>query len=659
MRAIGRRVLGLAACALLGACSRAPAPDAAVGPPTREVPAPSGRAAPGDGSVTISGDDGGDAGLNWRAPLPSLTAPELPAARRDAARALEEGRLYRQPADAIPLYLAIRALDPDDAVAARGLERARVALLRQGQAMLERVERDEGPESESGPVSEPESESESESEPSMPPQPSPAEALRSASEIAAVLRALAPADGEALEAYLARLDRAERVFALNEAGQAHLRADELGEAGGGALARFREALALMPGQPRALRGVAEVEAALLRRAESAAEAGDFQAAEHWLLQAARVAGSDDAASPLALARERVEALRRTRLSSLRSAGIADLSTPQGLRAAREKLAEMLRIAAPGDAIAADFRQRVDLATHYGVFRPGQVFTDALVDGSRGPQMVVVPHGGFRMGAPESEADSQDSERPVHYVRFDRGFAVSRTEVTVGEFRRFIEATGHRARASRRGHSIVYDERSGNFVRRNGVDWQSDYAGAPAADDLPVLHISVYDAEAYAAWLSERTGRGYRLPSEAEFEYVLRAGGQGRYPWGGDRPPPENVANMTGSLDVSPGGRHWNNAFPGYGDGHWGPAPVGRFAPNAWGVHDMAGNVSEWVADCWHASYRRAPAEGAAWFNPGCRSRVVRGASWASAPHQARAAWRYATNSDLTNARVGFRLVRGI
>ena len=120
-----------------------------------------------------------------------------------------------------------------------------------------------------------------------------------------------------------------------------------------------------------------------------------------------------------------------------------------------------------------------------------------------------------------------------------------------------------------------------------------------------------------------------------------------------------AGNFAGGNDVSPSGRTWNNAFVGFGDGYWGPAPTGRFAANAWGLHDLAGNVSEWVADCWHASYRRAPADGAAWFNPGCRSRVVRGGVWSGSPAQTRSAWRSPMDSDMTSARIGFRLVRGI
>ena len=180
--------------------------------------------------------------------------------------------------------------------------------------------------------------------------------------------------------------------------------------------------------------------------------------------------------------------------------------------------------------------------------------------------------------------------------------------------------------------------------------------ATRGDDLPVLHVSARDADAYAEWLSAQSGQRYRLPSEAEFEYALRAGGDGRFPWG-DGAPAEGAGNLTGARDRSPGGRDWRNAFAGYGDGYWGPAPVGHFAANAYGLHDLAGNVGEWVADCWHDGYRRAPDGGAAWFNPGCRTRVMRGGAWASAPEQTRSAWRAPAGVETTNARIGFRVVR--
>lgn len=604
----------LAAC--LVACTRAP--DA---PP----PAPAAEAVdPRLPSITVSGDETGAAAWNWQPPQRELTVQDIAAAKRDAASALAQNRLYAEAGDAIPLYMALRKLAPEDRQVTQGLKKSLQALLKQGASAL----RDAGDD---------------------------ADALSLAGEIGAVARALAPDDPE-VAAYLAQVDNADQLWRLNAEGERLLRTGQIGQTGETVLAPFREVLQLQPGQARALQGLAASESAMIRQAEEAAAGSDFAAASRWLERAAQVR---DSAPTVEDARQRVGAIRDRRIAALRERGISDLATLRGQRTARVLLAEVLRIAEPGDTVAADFRTRIDLATHYGLFRPGQAFTDAMAAGGRAPEMIVVPHGGFRMGATESELGSVESEKPAHYVRFDRGFAMSRQAVTVGEFRRFVQATRYRPRATRRGHSVVYDERSGNFARRSGVDWQSDYAGARAADSLPVVHVSVRDAEAYAQWLSAQTGKSYRLPSEAEFEYAMRAGSQGRYPWGSDGVPTARFGNLTGGNDVSPSGRHWNNAFVSYGDGYWGPAPGGSYLPNAFGLYDLGSNVSEWVSDCWHASYRRAPADGASWFNPGCRSRVVRGGSWASSPTQARAAWRSASDSDMTNARVGFRVVRGI
>ncbi|WP_296248774.1 formylglycine-generating enzyme family protein [uncultured Stenotrophomonas sp.] len=561
----------------------------------------------------------------WSAPEVSLQPGQLAEARKAADKALAEDRLYREAEDAIPLYLAILAQQPKDRAAQRGLDKARQRLRAQASALMAQPENQR-------------------------------QALAQAAEIAGVAVALAP-EGKAEQALQQRIAVARRLLALNRAGEQALRQHQFGEDGGGAQAAFREVLASDPLNSRARQGLAAVESGLIRRAEHAAAMdSDFEAAARWLDKATTIRGE---AVTLKDARARIEGIRTAQLDALREGGLRDLVSSKGLKDARLKLAQAERIARPGDRTVALLRERIELVTHYGSFRPGQVFSDALADGSRGPQMVVVPHGSFQMGATEGEIGSADAERPQHLVSFERGFAMSITEVTVADFRRFVEAAKARPRATRRGHSIVYDERSGNFIRRSGVDWQSDYNGAKAAPNSPVMHVSVRDAEAYAAWLSDQTGRYYRLPSESEFEYALRAGSQGRYPWGRSMTPPENAGNFTGSLDVSPSGRHWNNSFVGYGDGFWGTAPVAMFSANAWGLHDISGNVSEWVADCWHASYRRAPADGAAWYNPGCRQRVIRGGNWANAPEQTRAAWRQSQDSDVTSARIGFRLVRGI
>ncbi|MBN5142214.1 formylglycine-generating enzyme family protein [Stenotrophomonas maltophilia] len=579
---------------------------------------------PALGSVTIAGEDAAEDVQQWTPPRVDRQGRSLAQLRRAATQAYADGRLYEDADAAIPLWLAVQEEDPDDRQARLGLQRARQRLQQQTDALLVRPLKQR-------------------------------EALAEASRQALVLLTLAPKD-ETVRALQGRVENAQRVVAYNRAGEEDLRADRIGEDGDGAIGNFREALALDEQNSRAHQGLAAAESGLIRRAEEAARARDFASAGSWLAEASKVR---DSSPTIADAFERIEQIRATVLLQLRDDGLRDLATPQGLKPAREKLGEALRIALPGDPVVAQLRERIDLATHYGSFRPGQVFSDAMRDGGRGPQMVVVPHGGFQMGAGDAEPGSTDSERPSHYVRFDRGFAMAITEVTVGDFERYVKATNARPRASRRGHSVVYDERSGNFIRRSGVDWRSDYDGGRAMGNAPVMHVSVRDAENYAVWLSEQTGRSYRLPSEAEFEYALRGGSSGRYPWGDAGIPPPGSGNFTGSKDVSPSGRHWHNAFVGYGDGWWGPAPVASFRANAYGLHDMGGNLSEWVADCWHASYRRAPSDGAAWFNPGCRARVIRGGNWANAPEQTRAAWRQSQDSDTTNARIGFRLVRGI
>ena len=206
---------------------------------------------------------------------------------------------------------------------------------------------------------------------------------------------------------------------------------------------------------------------------------------------------------------------------------------------------------------------------------------------------------------------------------------------------------------------MYDEESGRIIDRRGITWRNDYLGNKAADDLPVIHISWNDANAYARWLSARTGKNYRLPSEAEFEYALRAGSTTRYPWG-DGDPTKVFGNVTGDGDRSPRlKRSWAKAFPHYDDRYWGPAPVASFPPNKFGLRDIDGNVSEWVEDCWHDNYMRAPADSSAWINPGCTNHVIRGGSWGSSPDQERSAFRTYAPSDTRSARVGMRVARDL
>lgn len=608
--------------ALTASCGRKappPTPAPAAAPAVAAPPPAAPKTTPkvSAGAVAIHGDDALAGVLSWTLPEVKIERPAR--TRAQARRALAAGDLFENERSAIPLLMALHKLQPDNAEDAALLERARTALLAQAEVALAAGD---------DPAS-----------------------LRYAQRMGSVLRALWPEVAE-VEAYLGKVDRAERAFDLIAKGQTLLRAGRLDEPGG-ALAMFRSAQALWSKQVSAEQGIAAVEALLIARAQTQAVAGDFDAA-HALLERAQRVRNDP--RTLAVARARVEATRVEFLRRLGDAGLIALADPAGLQFARERLADMLRIARPGDRAAVVLRDRIDRVSHYGAFLPGQVFSEEMAVGGRGPSLAVLPFGSFLMGADAEEPGASADEQPRHRVDFARGFAMTRHEITVGEFRRFVAATKYETRASQRGHSMVYDVRSGNFARVSGVDWRSGYDGRPVADDMPVVHVTAWDAEAYAAWLSEQTGAHYRLPSEAEFEYALRAGGQGRFPWG-DGAPPARVENIAGGKDVSPRGLRWNNAFAGYGDGWWGPAPVGSFLRNAFGLYDMGGNVSEWVADCWHKGYRRAPSNGAAWVNPGCRTRMYRGGSWASAPDQLRSAWRTAGGVDITNGRVGFRLVR--
>ena len=611
MRAGWTAIAAVVSFALVG-CGRAPEQSGSA-PVAPAAPEPQRT-----GSVSISGDDTLAEVLSWS--LPDADASDAKAARARARRALAKGDLFETADSAIPILLALQREHPGDEGDARMLEQARAALVGQARVALDAADDDLA-------------------------------ALRFAQRHGTVLRTLWPQAGD-VQAYLQEVDKAEQARDLSLAGERGLRRGSL-DGADGALGLFRRAQLLRPGQQRAAEGIVAVESALIAEAEALAAGGDFDAARAELARAEQVRHDPQA---IPAARARVEVIRAGRVRQLRDEGLIALGDADGPRVARERLAEVLRIADAGDPASVELRERIDLASHYGLFRPGQVFTDGMRDGSRGPGLVVVPHGAFLMGAPDEETDASPAEQPQHLIRLERGFAMTRNEITVGEFRRFVDATGFETRATQRGHSMAYDVRSGNFVRGSGIDWRSGYDGSPAAADMPVVHVAARDAEAYAAWLSEQTGVHYRLPSEAEFEYALRAGSRTRYPWG-DGAPPARVDNLTGGLDVSPQGRRWSNAFAGYGDDWWGPAPVGSFAANAFRLHDMGGNVSEWVADCWHVGFRRAPATGAAWINPGCRNRMYRGGSWASAPAQARSAWRQSGGTDATNARIGFRLVR--
>lgn len=422
--------------------------------------------------------------------------------------------------------------------------------------------------------------------------------------------------------------------------------------GDSALDTYRDVLELDPDNAVAEQGITTVQRSVLDKALAAVAQNDFVGADAALAEAATIEPESQA---LQDTRGRVEGMRRQNATAMLAQARSALDA--GNIELAQQLASRAQQISPDLAGIDDFNERVTNAKLYSSYKPGQVFADRFVDASgQAPAMVVVPTGKFLMGSPDGEPGHDADEAPMHEVQVDKGFAMARSPVTIGEFRDFVRSSGYVPQSQTMGGGTVYDEQSGSLRDDPNVTWQDDYAGKPGQDRLPVINVSWNDAKAYADWLSKRSGKKYRLPSEAEFEYALRAGSTTRY-WWGDSNPSSRIENLTGGGDRSGSGRRWSNAFSGYKDGFWGPSPVMSFTPNPFGLYDMGGNVSEWVADCWHDNYVRAPRTAEAWVNPGCTRRVIRGGSWGSAPDMVRSAYRQGATADLRNARVGFRIVR--
>jgi formylglycine-generating enzyme required for sulfatase activity len=465
------------------------------------------------------------------------------------------------------------------------------------------------------------------------------------------LKQLPGADGD-LAALAARIDAADKVQPLLEQASERVQKGRLeGPGPDTALALYRKVLSLDPENVVARQGLQRVQQPALDRALSAAAQNDDARAAAALADAASILPSSPA---LADTRKRIDAMRAGRAENLLT------QAESALDAGNLDLAQ--RLAGQAGALGAStdaFLARVRNAREYASYRPGQVFLDPFLDiVGQAPAVVVIPRGSFLMGSPQRGRAQSSADQPQHEVTIGKGFALARAEVTVAEFRAFVRSSGYTPDSDRLGGASVYDEANGRMQLRAGVDWRDDYAGQRAADDDPVVNVSWNDARAYAEWLSRHTGKTYRLPTEAEYEYAERAGTTTMY-WWGSGTPKRKVENITGSDDRSPAHRSWANAFKGYTDGYWGPAPVMSFLPNPFGLYDIDGNVSEWVADCWHENYVRAPVDGSAWVNPGCRERVIRGGSWGSAPEQDSSSFRQGAPADARSGRVGFRVARDL
>lgn len=270
-----------------------------------------------------------------------------------------------------------------------------------------------------------------------------------------------------------------------------------------------------------------------------------------------------------------------------------------------------------------------------------------------PQMVVIPPGRFTQGYDGGLEERY--EGPQREVVLDYRFAVGRYEVTQGQYRAFVEASGYEPSPG----CYMWDGVAAPFLDEHG--WQDPGYGRFPADDEPVACINWKHAKAYVTWLAQRTGRPYRLLSESEWEYVARAGrdDSSTYSWGDDG---AVVCDRGNVLDRSAARERpdlADRAAP-CDDGYAMLAPVGRFRPNPFGVHDMTGNVWEWVQDCYRMPYAAdAPTDGSAYEHSRCERRAVRGGSWLSTMFWQRPTFRGRDPETLTSRIFGLRVARDL
>jgi formylglycine-generating enzyme required for sulfatase activity len=269
-----------------------------------------------------------------------------------------------------------------------------------------------------------------------------------------------------------------------------------------------------------------------------------------------------------------------------------------------------------------------------------------------PEMTVLPAGSFTMGSPDDEDLRSAQEGPRHVVTIAHPFAIGIYHVTREQFAVFARETGRpKAKAC-----IVFQD--GGAKETEGADWSAPGFAQTGRD--PVLCDDWDDVHDYIAWLNAKLGltggRAYRLPTEAEWEYADRAGTTTRFYWGDSA---EIACRYGNTADESA-----KRAYPflktvACDDGFAATSPVGSFPPNGFGLYDMAGDVFDWIQDCWHPSYDGAPADGSAWTTGDCHEHVIRGGSLGHVPRLMRSAYRFKDPVEHRSVFLGFRLARDV
>jgi formylglycine-generating enzyme required for sulfatase activity len=285
--------------------------------------------------------------------------------------------------------------------------------------------------------------------------------------------------------------------------------------------------------------------------------------------------------------------------------------------------------------------------------PGTQFRDC----SNGcPEMVMLPQGSFVMGAAPGEEERENvmdyfrgHSVPQHSVTMQHSFAIAKFDVTRDEYAQFVAETNRPEPDSCYGPN-----ESGGESDKKGANWHSP--GFPQTGKDPVVCVNWDDAQAYAAWLSAKTGHLYRLPTESEWEYAARAGTTtARY--GSDNP--AELCRYINHADLDFSDRHpaESDVNRECRDGYAFTSPVGSFPPNQFGLYDMLGNVWQWTEDCWNENYNGAPSDGTSWQNGNCGRRVVRGGAYSNIPGLVRAAVRNRPKSSGRDHSGGFRVAR--
>lgn len=334
----------------------------------------------------------------------------------------------------------------------------------------------------------------------------------------------------------------------------------------------------------------------------------------------------------------------------------EMRHPGTLERTMLRVQERVREATQGDADGAqepDIRARLHHEVSLALSPPGDSMDPkppagapvTFRDCTECPIMVQIPPGSFLMGSPEEEAHHRPSEGPVHEVHITSAFAASQFPITRGQWRQYLTATGRTASTGCYG----FNHTLGQWARTPEYSWSDP--GFRQEDSHPAVCITWTEAQEYTAWLTQKTGHHYRLLSEAEYEYLERAGNPTAFPWGS-----EGQCTQVNGADAVAQTRFpsWTDAAH-CSDGYLFTSPVDHFPANAFGLYDIAGNVRSWTQDCYHPTYQDAPTDGSPWESGDCSLRVLRGGAWDSRPETLRVArrlWEQATGStDSTGLRV--------